>query len=162
MWPGRTVTKTRKGVRIGLVAGLVYGLLIAVPIARQPTDPQEVFPFYNWALFARVPGPEMTGYGIRLVEVDGTTFDPPLPIELAGDHAAYSQTVVTQVQDLGKAVDEDRPLEAERLRRLFEDTALRGRQATYMVVWQRWDIRDRLTCDCDIEWRELARWETSP
>ena len=92
--------------------------------------------------------------------LDGTTFDPPLPIELAEGRAVHSPTVETQIQELGAAIEAGRPLEVERLRRRFEDSALRGRDATYVVTWRRWDVRDRFTCQCDIEWRELVRWET--
>jgi hypothetical protein len=154
------MTYTRRLVRLGLSAGVVYAAIVGVQVARQPSDPQEIFPFYTWALFSRVPGPEVTGYGVRLIEVDGTRFDPPLPIELAEGRALHTPTIETQIQELGAAIEEGRPLVVERLRRRFEESALRGRDATYVVTWRRWDVRDRFTCRCDIEWRELARWET--
>lgn len=133
-------------LRRRLVLGIIiYGLAGA---ASQKLVPGvvEIFPFYGWSLFTRVPN-ESTRYTIRIIERNGRPIDSaPLFLEAPPALVRGNRFIGRKViQSLGKAHDRGETAETDRLRNLLERNYLRGR-VRYELIRERY--------------RPLERWET--
>jgi hypothetical protein len=138
---------------VGIVRGTVVLLVVylVVLVANGPRNGDEVFPFFNWELFSRVPEPERTSWSVRLVEVNGE----PLPdgvyfedaggiVPLAGSSAAF-----VTMQRFGQGVEAADPVRVDEARRVLESRYLGHFDAvSYELVRRTYDVLDRVTCDC--------------
>lgn len=134
---------------LAVMAGYLGMLAIDVAGHRD-----EALPFFTWSLFSQVPDREQVHYSLRLVDVDGTRLDPPRYFDEASDLVAAAQLSEANelVQAVGLRLDAGEDAEAEELLVLFESRFLNEfDEATYEVVRRRYDVVDRLTCDCDID-----------
>jgi hypothetical protein len=134
---------------------LVYGLIVAHAVFLQLTEhrtSEEIFPFFKWDLFSRVPNSDQEDYGIRFVEVDGRPVDPPVYFEEADELISTSRSPDAQstIRNIGRAVEHDQPVVLAENRALFEGRQLQGLDsATYEVVKRRYDLIERIDCvDC--------------
>ena len=95
----------------------------------------EVFPLFSWALYADAPRVE-TQYTIRLLEIDGRPYEPPL--ELMADPAFHRRpdywSDAGVVGRFGEVLDRKDVPGAGRLRALVEGNILPGRRLRYEVV----------------------------
>jgi hypothetical protein len=138
-------------VRVAVVFVLLYGGLLAL---RGPTNPDQIYPASRWELFSRVPERERDSYSIRFVEVDGQVLDEPVYFEKADAFIANPQspTAYAVLRDLGLSVERGEPLKIAHHKELLETAHMQTIDtARYEVVRRRFDILDRLECDCFLE-----------
>jgi hypothetical protein len=114
----------------------------------------EALPFFTWSLFSQVPAREQVNFSIRLVEVDGRPLDPPRYFDEAGDlvTAALAPEANELAQAIGRRLEAGDEAGAEELLGLFESRFLNELDgASYEVVRRRYDVVDRLSCQCDLD-----------
>jgi hypothetical protein len=143
---------TRGSQRIVAATLAVMVAYLGVIGIRRGED--ELLPFFTWSLFSRVPEREAVHYSIRLVEVDGRTLDPPVYFDEASALLATTQLpeANTTLQDLGRAVEAGDEDAVDAARSTLESRFLNELDsATYEVVRRRFDIVDRVECDCFVE-----------
>ncbi len=137
--------------------------LVVAGISWVVRDRSEVIPFFAWDLFAKVPDPVTTNYGIRLVSVNGTQLAHPLYFEDAGRYLRSSESIeaVVLTQHLGQAIEHHSD-SAARLRRQFQNTYLSDlTDVDFQVVKRTFDQRDRFTCHCYIKQKVLANYQAT-
>lgn len=129
-----------RGVRPWPAVAAVVGYALLALLARGVTG-GEVFPFFTWDLFSRVPGEQLRAT-VYLEAVAGERLDEPEPLFGSG-YSRGSDIVGNQlVASLVTALRDD----AQETRRLV--AALRGQhlppEATWAVVWERYDPLQRI------------------
>ena len=135
-----------------LVRGVVVFCLLYAVLAQQ-TRTEEKVPFFGWSLFSEVPQPRETNYSVRLLELDGKRFDPPVYFEEAHlvDQARLVQST-RAMQGFGRAAEGTDAATAAFHAQRFKDVYLTKYQTgRYEVVKRTFDIRDRFECECFIE-----------
>lgn len=143
---------------------LVYSLTVVrtfhgVVIENRPTP--EVFPFFAWELFSRVPPAEQEAVALRFVEINGEVLDPPVYFEKADTWLSNSRspTAYHVIRQLGSALEQSQLMRAAIKRELLESRFMQDvRTAEYEIVKVRFDILERFECDCYIEEMPLARF----
>lgn len=154
--------RSQVAVRVVVVFIVAYvGLLFL----RDPHNPDQIYPVTRWDLFSKVPSSVRTSYSIRFVEVDGVPLDEPIYFEKADSYVrnTESPTAYQVLQDLGRATERDQPLRMTRYLDLLVTSDLTGiRSARVEVVKRRFDILERLECDCFLEEQVLAELEVIP
>lgn len=131
-------------------------LYAALPVV---TGRGEVFPVFRWDLFASTPQPSRTDGGVRLVALDGRPLTPPVYLEasglVSGANRAQARQAAQQLRSALRRGDERLP---ELIAR-FESSYLgRYDSAEYQLVERRYDIRDRVTCECYLAEEVLAEY----
>lgn len=121
----------------------------------------EVFPFFAWDLFARVPAAHGSDFSVRLVEAQGLQGRVPVWYEeshLQGDARAIQG--YSALQRLGRSLSRGEQARSAALRKRFEVTYLsRLKRVRYEVVARTYDVRKRVDCrDCFTEIRVLATY----
>jgi hypothetical protein len=145
-------------VRVAIAVVVVYLLLLLDHGARRA---DERFPLFNWSLFSQVPGPEKQNFGLRLVEVDGVKLEEPVYYEDAQEFVTTSRSpdAYQLIQGIGKATQQDRPLQAASARETLETRYLQGlTSARYELVNRTYDVLDRFECDCYEEETVMAEF----
>jgi hypothetical protein len=106
-----------------LAAQLVGGLAVL------PAPGHEVFPVFSWFLFALTPPAERTAPELRVAELGGRKFDPPVRLETERSlvRAADAPTVVRLAKDMGAALAAGDAAALARARRTLEENFLPGR-----------------------------------
>jgi hypothetical protein len=106
-----------------LAVQLVGGLAVL------PAPGHEVFPVFSWFLFALTPPAERTAPELRVAELGGRTFDPPVRLETERSlvRAADAPTVVRLAKDLRAALAAGDTAALARARRTLEENFLTGR-----------------------------------
>lgn len=127
-----------------------------------PTTPRETFPFFNWQLFSKVPPAVNTSYGVRILEVDGVPVDPPRYFEASPDlfPSAKSPEASTAARAWGGHLRAGREVESEFAQDLFEARFLAtATHVRYEFVERRYDIIERVSCDCYVSEEVLGEFE---
>jgi hypothetical protein len=143
------------GTTVALVA-YVAVLLFGVAVGQR-----EVFPFFRWDLFARVPAAVSTDYSVRLVAVDGEPLPRPVWFEDAHRYLSRAGSVDAKrlMWTLGEAVEDERTESAASARRLLETTYLADAPSVdYELVHRRFDPVERMDCRCFEEERVIGRY----
>ena len=108
--------------------------------------PEDVYPFFSWFLFHRVPPRTQTGFSIRVHELDGRRFEPPIFFEEVGDMYDKDSRSAREYQHLvrilGRSVKQNKTDEVERLREKLERNFL-SHPATYEIVEVTYNPVDR-------------------
>lgn len=150
----------RRGVRrtdrlVWLVLGVlvVYCLMLARTsfAFAQYRGPSEIFPFFHWELFSRVPEPVQQYYGIRFTTLNGVSLDQPVYFEQSTLPARSNSSAHVLVQRLGRAVERGDDEAAARYRTILESRYLDLEAgAAYELVDREYDVEERYECDCFI------------
>jgi hypothetical protein len=127
---------------------VAFVLLYALVASQTRTD--ERFPLFGWSLFSDVPQPRGVDYSVRLLELDGERFDPPVYFEDAGIvNQARVVQAVRALRRFGTAAQGDDPnvtaFHADRFQEVYLTEYTSGR---YELVRRSFDVRDRYECDC--------------
>lgn len=109
------------------------------------TSMVEVFPFFAWSLFSKVPN-ERNEFAIRIKEFDDETVDPPRFLGSFGPpFGKFSSTGWDILQAWGHAVSSGNEREAEERRKAFELLFLKPKvkNVEYELVKRRYDVLER-------------------
>jgi hypothetical protein len=130
-------------VRAALVFCLLYVGIITVGGRAY-----EMFPFFAWDLFSKVPSPQGQDYSVRIDRAEG--LPGPFPVYFEN---ANLQTGGLEIQGyfllqvLGKSAEGTNTRGAAILRKNFESTYLAGlSHIRYALVKRTFDIRERVAC----------------
>ena len=120
----------------------------------------EIFPFFGWSLFSKVPNDE-SRYWIAIDRHDDRPVEPPVsflhaPESIVGGNRWVGRKVI---QRLGRAVDKGRTEEAADLRRLLEKSYLKGRVG-YELLFERYEPLEKWKTGKSQETRRLASFES--
>ncbi|HEX6200402.1 MAG TPA: hypothetical protein VF150_09070 [Thermoanaerobaculia bacterium] len=120
----------------------------------------EILPFYGWSLFSKVPN-EDSRYVLLVRRHEGRRLDPPVPFMQAPPEIVAGNRYVGRkvIQRLGRAIDEGEVERVAELRRLLEESFLRGR-VRYQVVYERYDPLEKWRGGADLERRSLGRFRS--
>jgi hypothetical protein len=97
----REYRRARRGITLFLAVYFIVGLgTLLLPV-------REIFPFYNWFLFALVPQETTTHYELILYEVNGQPLDPPRRYQEAEGlvPSPHNVTVYRLTQKIGATND---------------------------------------------------------
>lgn len=122
------------------------------------TETEDVYPFFSWFLFERVPPRVQTDMEVLVHAVGKDPFPSPLPFrEVVALHnpARSKAWYYTTIQQLGNALEKKRADEAALLRKTFEETFIH-KPVTYEVVQQTYNPIDRFLYHRIIEQRSLG------
>jgi hypothetical protein len=145
---------------VAATLALMLGYL-GVLVVNGPRNATEVLPFFNWSLFSRVPAPDQVHYSVRLLEIDGAALDPPVFFDEASDLLPGAQAPEANelLQHLGRSLEAGDEAAVADARAALESRFLNGLDsAVYEVVRRRYDIVDRLECDCYLEETSLREF----
>lgn len=134
----------------------------AVLLWTGPTSAIETFPVFNWQLFSKVPHPVSTSYGVRIREVDGVPLEPPRYFEEAGDlfPNAGAPEAPTAAKAWAQHIKAGRLPEAAYVEELYEARFMaNARSVRYELVERRYDIRERIECDCFVSEEVIGDFE---
>ncbi|MDX1502672.1 MAG: hypothetical protein R3325_09950 [Thermoanaerobaculia bacterium] len=149
--PSAPPTRLRR-LRRRLIA-IVACYAIAGPVSQKAIPGvDEVFPFFGWSLFSRVPNLQ-TRYEVEILAHRGRALPEPVPFLRAGTPLVRGDRYVAHkvIAKLAQAHQEGEADEARRLRRLLESNYL-ARRVEYRLVaesfeplarWRRGEIRER-------------------
>jgi hypothetical protein len=128
-------------VRAALVFCLLYGAVAVIDRG------DEIFPFFAWDLFAKVPASHGRDFSVRLVEAQG--LQGTVPVYYEDSHLQRGARQIqgySALQQLGRSLIRGEARSAA-LRKHFEVTYLTGlRRVSYEVVERTYDIRKRVDC----------------
>lgn len=145
-----------KRLRHRLVLVLVVYFFAGTASQKLVPGVDEIFPFFGWSLFSKVPG-ESTTYTLLIEEHDGRRIDPPVSFLQAPKTMVTGNRFVGRklIQRLGQAQDEGQAAKVERLRRLLERNYLRGRMR-YRLLFERYRPLERWRSGESLERRQLG------
>ena len=120
----------------------------------------EIFPFYGWSLFSKVPAEGRT-YTLRIDQHSGRKVAPPVDFPKAPGTMVQGNRYIGRklIQKLGRALDRGEQAEADRLRTLLENNYLRG-ELGYAIFFERYDPLEKWRSGESLEERGVARFET--
>ena len=120
----------------------------------------EIFPFFGWSLFSKVPNLE-SRYWIVIDRHDGRPVEPPVSFLQAPESIVTGNRWVARkvIQRLGRAVDDGRTEDVEGLRRLLEHNYLKGR-VRYELLFERYQPLDKWKTGESRERRRLASFDS--
>lgn len=146
--------------RLALIV-IVYFFAGSASQKLMPFDIDEVFPFFGWSLFTKVPNEEVT-YTLRIDEHDGVAQPGISFLRAPGNMVVGDRYIARKViQHLGKATFRGETEEVLRQRQLLEDTWLRG-QVRYRLVREVYDPLLKWRTGENREESVLATFESSP
>jgi hypothetical protein len=134
--------RRRQGWLAAVLAAQLVGGLAALAAPER-----EVFPLFSWFLFALTPQPEGRAVELRLAELGGRRFDPPVPLETERTLVAPTQApaVVRLAKAMDAALAAGDAAALRRARQTLEENFLRGRgPGRYALVEVRRDPVARL------------------
>jgi hypothetical protein len=141
---------TRRTTRwLAMTLGLV-AVYSGVLVWAGPTAPER-FPFFRWELFSKVPPPERSDFGVRIVAIGDEVLDPPLYFEQARRHfpLARSPEGYQLIQRWGSQLRRGELLRADTTRKLLEARYLVSAEPVrYELVARTYDVLDRAACEC--------------
>ena len=120
----------------------------------------EIFPFFGWSLFSKVPNDE-SRYWIVIDRHDGRPVEPPVSFLQAPDSIVGGNRWVGRkvIQRLGRAFDKGRTGEVADLRRLLEKSYLKGRVG-YELRFESYEPLEKWKTGESRETRSLARFDS--
>ena len=120
----------------------------------------EIFPFFGWSLFSKVPSQERT-YSIVIRRHEGRQLDPPVAfLQAPGSIVTGNRYIARKlIQSLGRAHDRGEAEETARLRELLEHNYLQGK-VRYELVFERYQPLEKWQTGGSLESRSLARFDT--
>lgn len=123
----------------------------------------EIFPFFGWSLFSRVPALE-TRYEVLIHRHDGRELAPAQPYLSAPDEMISGDRYVGRkvVQRLGRASDRGELRRVKRLRRQFEQNYLEGSVVDYELIYESFDPLIKWRSGENSEERSLGRFQKDP
>jgi len=128
-------------VRAALAFCLLYGAVAVLDRGH------EIFPFFAWDLFAKVPASLGGDFSVRFVEAEG--LQGTVPVYYEDSHLQSGAREIqgySALQQLGRSLFRGEA-RSEALRKHFEVTYLTGlRRVRYEVVERTYDIRERVDC----------------
>ena len=132
-----------------IMAFLIFYFSVGL-FARYLSDGvEDVYPFFSWFLFSKVPARIQIDFAIRIHEFAEKRFEPPIFFEKAKgiyDKTSYSTTDYYHlVQLLGMSLQSNRMNEVKRLRRELEKNFL-----SYPVVYE----------VVELKFNPIERWKT--
>jgi hypothetical protein len=154
--PGGAAVTGRRRRRTDRLVWLAIGILAiySLFLARgsyafsQYRGPSEIFPFFHWELFSRVPEPIQETYGIRFTEMNGAVLDDPVYFEdsILPSHQSSNAHIV--IQEIGGAYETGDDA-VDRYRTILESRYLEPLSgASYELVRREYDVEERYECDC--------------
>jgi hypothetical protein len=154
---GASMTERRRRRKTDRLVWLAVGILAiySLVLARgsysfsQYRGPSEIFPFFHWELFSRVPEPTQETYGIRFTEMNSAPLDHPVYFEdsILPTHQSSSAHAVIQV--IGGAFERGDDEAVDRYRTILESRYLEPLSGTrYELVRREYDVEQRYECDC--------------
>ena len=164
MAPGHQTLSSRRGPR-ALRHRLIVVLMIYVVAgtASQKLVPgvDEIFPFFGWSLFSRVPDLE-TRYTVRIETHNGRRLDPPVsflhaPATMVTGNRYIGRKVV---QQLGQAQENGDAVAVKKLRRQLERNYFVG-EVGYELALERYEPLEMWTTGEAESSRHLARYASS-
>ena len=115
----------------------------------QQRSAPEIFPFFVWELFSRVPHPEQRSFGVRLTAMNGSLLAEPVYFEdttLPAHDSGPAHNVINKIGHAYRSGDQDT---LERYRTILESRYLHPLEsATYEVVDRTYEVEARYDCDC--------------
>jgi hypothetical protein len=157
-------TALRTSTRIVWLTAAILAVYVGVIVHDGPIEGGETFPFFRWELFSRVPATQGSAYNVRLVEVNGKDLDPPVYFADAGAYISSSKApeALNVMQELGRWTESDDSARAAYARSLFETRFFGELESVrYELVLQRYDILERLDCECFLAERTVATYSRS-
>lgn len=139
-----------------------YSALIGYRHVAGLRHDEELFPFFGWSLFSKVPGPELVDFGVRLTAIRGEPLPEPLYYENASGHVAFPHApdIHVLVGQLGRRLTSGDLGATAYVRKVLEDRFLDGHDhTTYEIVRRRYDALERLRCTCYLEETVVASFE---
>jgi predicted DCC family thiol-disulfide oxidoreductase YuxK len=96
---------------------------------------KEIFPFFSWSLFSRVPNKTTSEYAVIVSTYNGMTVFPPRLFQEAKEIIHESESIIARrlIQDFGKAYQNMEIREADELRKLFEANFIKS-PAKYRLI----------------------------
>jgi hypothetical protein len=136
-----------------LVRGMVVVMVLYLGVVafNGPRKTLEIFPFFNWELFSRVPQAQRDDFNVRLVKVNGERLAQPLYFDHASKYLSlsWSPDAYILMQTIGKQTEAGQAFQAASARAIFETRFLGDlHTATYQLVRHHFKILDRVKCDC--------------
>ena len=134
---------------IGILA--IYTLFLARGsyAFSQYRGPSEIFPFFHWELFSRVPEPQQETYGIRLTALNGAPLGDPVYFEDSILPTHQSSNAYNVIQSIGTAFEAGDREAVDRYRTILESRYLEpATSAEYQLVHREYDVEERYECDC--------------
>lgn len=145
------MTHTDRLVILGVAFLVAY---VGVLIWNGPVNTKEAFPAFNWSLFSEMPEPQLTDYSIRLTEVDGQKLPEPLYYDEAKGYIStpFRPEPYLVMQQMGHAIVADQPERFSSAREVLESRWMENLDsAEYEIVQRKFDIIERVGCDCFTE-----------
>jgi len=120
-------------LKTGFAAFFLLYLILA-PLGYL-TQNKEIFPFFSWVLFAKVPNPGHH-YDVVISKHNQQPIQPPLPYNRADAYATSARTITSYqfIQKMGRAHDQGRPEEFAQLNQLFQRDFLKKGALTYQLT----------------------------
>ena len=144
---------------------VIYALIVTRGlnvVVRDGRTAPEVFPFFVWELFSRVPPAERESYGLRFVSVNGDLLGAPMYFEEAGAYLPTSHSPEAQqiIRQMGQALAAGQPLGVAFNRDILETRHMQQlTSADYEIVRVRFDLLERFDCpDCYLEETPVAQF----
>ncbi len=146
-----------KRIRNGIVLMLAVYFVAGSISQKMLPGVDEIFPFFGWSLFSRVPN-TATRYEVIVSRHNRQDVDPPEPylkarLELVKGSRHLGRKVI---QLLGTALEEGDRKRADELQRLFEGSYLAGHDVRYEVVWESYDPLEKWRTGKSLERRSIA------
>lgn len=120
----------------------------------------EIFPFYGWSLFSKVPDLAET-YTLVIDRHRGRKVEPPVDLLHAPETMVAGNRYIARkvIQKLGRAHDRGETAEVARLRQLLESNYLRGK-VRYEILYERYHPLEKWRAGTSRERRSLGSFNS--
>ena len=136
--PDASSTSLRR-LRHRLIIVLIFYFIAGSVSQKLLPGVDEIFPLFGWSLFSTVPN-HSHRYSVLVHEHNGLELEPPLVFLQAPDSVMTGNRYIATkvVRALGAALDRGDAAEAERHRRMLEETYFLG-SGRYEIVFESFD-----------------------
>jgi hypothetical protein len=127
-------------------SAIFLAALLVIGYAALPLPGNELFPFYSWSMFSKVPS-EQNAYVVVIHEVGGKPLSPAKEFQEASGLVNSPQSVVAHqvIQKLGLAYRKGNAKEQTEVRKLFEKN--------YLSIGTRYEL-------ASMNYDPLTRWKS--
>jgi hypothetical protein len=156
---GRRLTRRVVWLAIALLV-LYTGFLVRGSYAfSQDRSAPEIFPFFVWELFSRVPRAEQRSYGLRLTEMNGAPLAEAVYFEDSMLPTHQSSAAHNVINKIGHAYTSGDEATLERYRTIMETRYLHPLESgSYELVRRTYNVKERYDCDCLISETVVAEF----